>query len=165
MLRRKYRECITFSVPIKKEIDSGKTITYKLKFIGSFRFMSSKLSDVINNLSEIYSEEYRRCKERKKIKSVCNLIGLKNNELHYKSNNYKKRWLTPISGFIKKFPNTYKFCNNDINKFILLIKKGVYPYEYMDSWERFDETSLIDKKAFYSKLYLEDITDEDYIHA
>ena len=35
----------------------------------------------------------------------------------------------------------------------------------MDSWERFDETSLPDKKAFYSELYLEDITNEDYINA
>ena len=35
----------------------------------------------------------------------------------------------------------------------------------MDSWERFNETSLPDKKAFYSELNLEDITDEDYAHA
>ena len=35
----------------------------------------------------------------------------------------------------------------------------------MDSWERFNETSLPDKKAFYSELYLEDITDKDYTHA
>ena len=70
----------------------------------------------------------------------------------------------PISGLIKKFPNTYEFCNNDINKFILLVKKSVYPYEYIDSWERFDETSLPDKEAFYSKLYLDEITDEYYIH-
>ena len=35
----------------------------------------------------------------------------------------------------------------------------------MDSWEIFDETSLPDKKAFYSNLNLEDITDEDYAHA
>ena len=35
----------------------------------------------------------------------------------------------------------------------------------MDSWERFNETTLPNKKAFYSKLYLEDIADEDYIHA
>ena len=35
----------------------------------------------------------------------------------------------------------------------------------MDSWERFNEKSLPDKKAFYSELYLEDITDEDYAHA
>ena len=47
---------------------------------------------------------------------------------------------------IKKFPNTYQFCNNDLNKFTLLLRKGVYPYEYMDSWEKFDETSILDKK-------------------
>ena len=35
----------------------------------------------------------------------------------------------------------------------------------MDSWEKFNETTLPNKKAFYSKLYLQDITDEDYIHA
>ena len=35
----------------------------------------------------------------------------------------------------------------------------------MNSWERFDETSLPDKKAFYSELYLEDITDKGYAHA
>ena len=47
----------------------------------------------------------------------------------------------------------------------MLLKKGVYPYEYMDSWEKFNETSLPDKKAFYSELNKEGITDEDYAHA
>ena len=64
-----------------------------------------------------------------------------------------------------KWINIHQFCNGDINKFVSLLRKGVYPYEYMDSWKRFDETSLPDKKAFYSELYLEDITDEDYTHA
>ena len=56
----------------------------------------------------------------------------------------------------------YEFCNEDINKFILLLRKGVYPYEYMDIWKRFDETSLPDKEAFYSSLNMEDITDIDH---
>ena len=47
----------------------------------------------------------------------------------------------------------------------MLLKKVVYPYEYMDSWKRFDETALPNKEAFYSELNLEDITDEDYTHA
>ena len=34
--------------------------------------------------------------------------------------------------FKKRFKSTFKFSNNDINKFILLLRKGVYPYEYMD---------------------------------
>ena len=66
---------------------------------------------------------------------------------------------------IKKFPNTYKFSNGDHNKFSLLLRKGVYPYEYMDSWKRFNETELPDKKSFYSELNKEGITDEDYAHA
>ena len=35
----------------------------------------------------------------------------------------------------------------------------------MDSWEKFNETTLPNKEVFYSELYLEDITDEDYLHA
>ena len=45
----------------------------------------------------------------------------------------------------KKFTNIRQVCNGDINKFILLLRKGVYPYEYMDSWERFNETSIPEK--------------------
>ena len=47
----------------------------------------------------------------------------------------------------------------------LLYKKGIYPYEYMDSWGRFSETKLPDKETFYSKLNDEHITDEEYAHA
>ena len=47
----KTEKCITFSVPISKELDNGKTITYKLKFIDSFRFMSTSLSSLLDNLS------------------------------------------------------------------------------------------------------------------
>ena len=65
---------------------------------------------------------------------------------------------------IKRFASTYSFCNNDLNKFILLLRKGVYPYEYMDNWERFNETSLPSKESFYSNLNMEDIDDIDYRH-
>ena len=48
----------------------------------------------------------------------------------------------------------------------MLLKKDVYLYEYMYSWERFnEETSLLDKEFFYSELYLKDITDKDYTHS
>ena len=76
--------------------------------------------------------------------------------------NYKKEFNKEL---IKRFANIYEFCNQDINKFILLLRKGVYPYEYMDSWERFDETSLPNKEAFHSSLSMEDITNIDHRHA
>ena len=42
---------------------------------------------------------------------------------------------------------------------------GVHPYEYMDSFERFDEASLPPKEAFYSNLTKSCISEEDYEHA
>ena len=75
--------------------------------------------------------------------------------------NYKKDFNKEL---IKRFAKICEFYNEDINKFILLIRKGVYPYEYMDSWERFNETSFPDKEAFYSSLNMEDITDVDHRH-
>ena len=126
--------------------------------------MSTSLSSLVDNLSEIYKKECKGCEEKRKIKSACNFIGLENNKLNYKWKECLKKWLMLINVSIKKFPNVYQFCNEDVNKFVLLLRKGVYLHEHIDSWERFDETSLPDKKAFDSELYLEDITDNDYIH-
>ena len=69
------------------------------------------------------------------------------------------------AALIEKFPNTYQLCNKDLTKFALLLRNGVYPYEYIDSWKRFKEESLPDKESFYSELNNEHITDEDYAHA
>ena len=45
------------------------------------------------------------------------------------------------------------------------MRKGVYPYEYMDTWDRFTEPKLPAKEAFYSKLSDAHISDEDYTNA
>ena len=125
---------------MKKECDNGKTIAYKLRFIDSFRFMSTSLSDLVDNMSGWFNSiecksctENNRCKECKEI----------------------------IEQLIKKFLSIYQICNGDLNNLILLLWKGVYPYEYMDSWEKIDETILSLKEDFYSNLNLEDISDED----
>ena len=44
-------------------------------------------------------------------------------------------------------------------------KKGVYPYDYMDSFEKFDQTELPTKEHFYSILNNQDITNDEYNHA
>ena len=46
-----------------------------------------------------------------------------------------------------------------------MLRKGVYPYEYADTWEKFSEISLPSKEDFCSNLNMEDITDTDYRHA
>ena len=61
------------------------------------------------------------------------------------------------------FNNLKKYCTGD--KLSLVMRKGVYPYEYMDTLERLKETKLPPKEAFYPKLNNEDISDEDYAHA
>ena len=75
--------------------------------------------------------------------------------------NYKKDFNKEL---IERFANISEFCNGDLNKFILLLRKGVYPYEYIDNLEIFDETSLPDKESFYSSLNMENIDDIDYRH-
>ena len=77
------KNILLFQHQLKKKLDNGKTIAYKLKFVNSLRFMTSKLSDLVDNLSEIYKKECKGCMERKKIKSLCDFIGLKNNKLYY----------------------------------------------------------------------------------
>ena len=63
----------------------------------------------------------------------------------------------------ERFSNTYKFSNNDSNKFILFLGKSVYPYEYMDAWEKFNKASLPEEEDLYSDLNMNDITDGDYV--
>ena len=122
--------------------------------------MSMPLSKLIDNLSEgIHNNKCADCK------SFLDYIKTKNEKLILKCFNceqyYKKKFNKEL---IKRFASTYEFCNKDLNKFILLLRKGVYPYEYMDNWERFNGTSLPNKESFYSKLNVENIEDIDYSH-
>ena len=50
----------------------------------------------------------------------------------------------------------------DENVFELLTRKGVYPYEYMDSWEKMKETKLPSKEDYYSQLTGKNISEKDY---
>ena len=123
--------------------------------------MSISLSNLVSNLSEgLHNDRCTDCK------SCLNYMTTKDEQLIFRcfrcKRNYKKNFNKEL---FQRFANVYEFCNGDLNKFMLLLRKDAYPYEYMDSWERFNETSLPDKEAFYSNLNMEDVTDVDYMHA
>ena len=61
------------------------------------------------------------------------------------------------------FKYTSQVFPND--KLELMKKKGVYPYDYMDCWQKFSDTKLPEKDEFYSLLTDENISDEQYKHA
>ena len=166
---------ITFSVPIKKKIENKDLqITYKIKFIDSYRFMASSLSKLVDNLSEgIHNNKCSDCGSNLDYIKITaertagptaepsalarSSLERKNEKLILECYNCKQRHKKKFKKeLIKRFASTYSFCNNDLNKFILLLRKGVYPYEYMDNWERFNETSLPSKESFYSNLNMED---------
>ena len=141
---------ITFSVPIKKEIkkkdkdgnDKITKISYKIKFIDSFRFMSTSLSDLVDNSSE----GLHKC-------TYCKLhldyMSVKDNQLIFRCFRCKKNYEKDFNKeLIKRLANTYRFCNKDLNKFILLLRKRVYPYEYMDNWEDLMRRYCLIKKLF-----------------
>ena len=122
--------------------------------------MSTSLSKLVDNLSE--GLHNNRCAD---CKSCLDYMKTKDEKLIFRcfscKTNYEKDFNKDL---IERFANIYEFCNGDLNKVILLLRKGVYPYEYMDYWERFDETSLPDKESFYSSLNMENIDDIDYRH-
>ena len=98
--------------------------------------MSTSLSKLVDNLSErLHNNTCVDCK------SCLDYMKNQDEKLIFRyfscKKNYEKDFKEKL---IKRFANTYSFCSKDLNKFILLLRKGVYPYEYMDNWERFDET-------------------------
>ena len=101
--------------------------TYRLKFIDSFRFMSISLSSLVDNLSGICKKQCKKCKERKKSRFECKFIGIEGNKLSYTSKECNDKSRKPINGLKEKFPNTYQFCNDDLNKFFLQLKKRCLP--------------------------------------
>ena len=122
--------------------------------------MSSSLSKLVDNLSEeLHNNKCLNCE------SCLDYIKTKNEKLILKCFNCKQYYEKDFNKeLIKKFANTYTFYNGNLNKLVLLLRKGVYPYEYMDNWERFNETSLPNKESFYSTLNMENIDDIDYRH-
>ena len=123
----------------------------------STRFMASSLSNRVNNFSE--GLHRIKCKLGHCNKK-CETWGIKYKycDFFFEYTNFKVdlieyKYLNCNISYQQKFDekwnegffNTYKFCNHDKSKFILLLQKGVYSYEYMDDSEKFNETLLPEK--------------------
>ena len=104
--------------------------------------MTTSLSNIVDDLAEDIHKvkcknwdfflKYERAKDNS-IKNKCSFCN--------------KNYLNKIDEELKKrFKNTFKFSNNDINKFILLLRRVVYPYEDMKEFEKFNETVLPKKE-------------------
>ena len=76
----------------------------------------------------------------------------------------KKSYTKLKNKSIKNFLTLYKLCNGDLDNFLPLLRKDIYPYEYIDSRKKFNENTIPPKEAFYSELNLEGISDADYEH-
>ena len=145
--------------------------------------MDDSLSNLVDNLSGLYGckclnkkdqdikIKYKEQKllihkniiENNKEKQICENKIIKIVYTSCKPCNTKNKQL--LQSLIKAFPSTYKLSKINTDKFLLLLRKGVYPYEYMTDWNKFNETKLPSIKDHYSNIQLENITDEDYSHA
>ena len=169
---------ICFSVPIYVDIrdKDGNVVMYEdrdgkmrkktkkcmLRFIDSCRFMKASLSSLVDNLVGTNTDGIKCCEEKD--------VELVEIDSYYMARfeceeckNIKTRQLDR-EAIEKRFSNLRGRCVND-KHFRLFLRKGIYPYEYMDSFERFEEEGLPEKQAFYSHLNLSDISDRDYQHA
>ena len=87
--------------------------------------MSTSSSNLVNNLSGVYDKECKKCVEKKKVPLNREFIGFKNDRLNYKCKECKKSYTKLTNESIKNFPTLYKFCNGDLNKFFLLLRKDL----------------------------------------
>ena len=122
--------------------------------------MTSSLSNLVNNLSEGLHRIKCKLEHNNKKCETCGFkykhcdcfleyTNFKDDLIEYKCLIWNKMYQRKFNEKLKeRFFNTYRFSNHDHSKFILLLRKGVYPYKYINDWEKFNETSLAEKKRF-----------------
>ena len=133
----------------------------QLRFIDSCRFMTSSLDKLARNLCGTRGIQ---CDKYKDNMELINISGEYIASLGCERCRTKKTKDLDEGVLKKNFNHTSRFWGCD-EKFRLMIRKGVYPYEYMDGWEKFEETSLPPKDIFYSRLNMKGISDQDHEHA
>ncbi|XP_065193194.1 uncharacterized protein LOC135824390 [Sycon ciliatum] len=124
-------------------------------------------------MTEVEEVEYEDSNQRKRIKKVGEISVIANNMEKYISFKWRQyRFIdsmaflnSSLDSLVSNTPEDALKLTRTLAHHDLLLRKGVYPYEYMDSFARFDETQLPPKSAFESSLTGEGISDADYAHA
>ena len=123
--------------------------------------MATSLSNLVDSLSE--GLRNYKCTD---CKSCLEYMSTEDKLLIFCCLKCNKNHKKPFNKcLIKRFANTYEFCGGDISKFCLMLRKAVYPYEYMNAWEKFNEKLFPNKEDFFSSQNIVDITDAIYKHA
>ena len=92
--------------------------------------MSTSLSSIVDNLSNGFN-----CGKYIDCKSPLDYMITRDDQLIFRCFEYKKIFQKDFyKDLINRFGNIYEFCNKDINRFVLLLRKETYPYEYIDSY-------------------------------
>ena len=137
--------------------DITKNISYILQFFDSGRFIASSLSTLVNNVSEgipkikcKYVHDDKKCKTfRIKYKywnCFLEYINFKGDLIEKKCLYCYKNYQLKFEEELKERPFDINFLSTAIiNLIFFLLQKGVYPYEYMDDFEKFNETSFSEK--------------------
>ena len=133
----------------------------QLRFIDSCRFMASSLGKLASNLCGTSGIQCDKCKGNMEL---INISGDYIASLGCERCRTKKTKDLDERVLKKNFNHTSRFLGCD-EKFRLMIRKGVYPYKYMDAWGKSEETGLPPKDAFYSRLNMKGVSDQDYEHA
>ena len=122
--------------------------------------MACPLSNLANNLSEVIykikcknGHDNQNCETCAITYEVCDCFfentNFKDDIIEFKylccNKNFQQKFYEKLK---ERFFNTNKFSNHGINNFILFLQQGVYLYKYKDDWEKFNETSLDEKKIF-----------------
>ena len=102
----------------------------KVKLVGSARFLATSLSNVADNFARRIHKT-----NLKDYNCFFQYESVNENLVNYKFLSCNKKYSKKINENLKTFfKNTFKFLN-DISRFILLLRKFVYPYEFMDNSE------------------------------
>ena len=134
------------------------------KFIDNMRSMMTSLSLSIDKVSEIDNKISQIDKKEQENKFTDNMKSMVSSLLQSIDKVSEADKKKSQAALIEKFYNTYQLYNKDLNKFALLLRKGVYPYEYMDSWNKFNKPAPLVEDHYYNKLNQKGITKEDLKH-